>query len=67
MNPNQPTKKTSTSRASDPNDFRCFCGSLIARFCKKGLELKCKRCKRLHIIPFSDIIIDALPQPLTKT
>lgn len=34
-------------------ELRCLCGSLIARMLEEGLELKCKRCKRLHLLPFS--------------
>lgn len=44
-------------KESDAKDFRCVCGSLMARFSEKGLELKCKRCKRIHLIPFSDVVI----------
>jgi hypothetical protein len=60
------TEKSSVQKPSDHHDFRCFCGSLIARFCQQGLELKCKRCKRLHIVPVSEIQFDVLPQQLTK-
>lgn len=42
-------------RESEDKDHRCFCGSLIARICDAGLELKCRRCKRFHIIPLSRI------------
>ncbi|VAX27884.1 hypothetical protein MNBD_NITROSPIRAE01-1455 [hydrothermal vent metagenome] len=34
-------------------ELRCLCGSLIARIREAGLELKCKRCKRFHVIPLS--------------
>jgi len=34
-------------------ELRCLCGSLMARIREAGLELKCKRCKRFHVIPFS--------------
>ncbi len=27
----------------------------MAKVCQEGLELKCKRCKRIVIIPFSSI------------
>jgi len=37
----------------DQDELRCFCGSLIARICAAGVELKCRRCKRFHIIPIS--------------
>lgn len=36
-------------------DIRCHCGQLMARIVEAGLELKCKRCRRLVIIPFTDI------------
>lgn len=36
-------------------ETRCECGQLIAKVCGQGLELKCKRCKRIVIIPFSSI------------
>lgn len=37
-------------------DLRCDCGSLVARIIEAGVELKCRRCKRIKIIP--------LPHPL---
>ncbi len=37
----------------DQKELRCLCGSLIAKICEAGLELKCRRCKRFHIIPIS--------------
>jgi phage FluMu protein Com len=36
-------------------ETRCECGQLIAKVCDQGLELKCKRCKRIIVIPFSSI------------
>ena len=36
-------------------ETRCECGQLIAKVCGEGLELKCKRCKRIVVIPFSSI------------
>lgn len=36
-------------------DVRCHCGQLIARMVEAGLELKCKRCRRLFVISFSNI------------
>lgn len=32
-------------------DLRCLCGSLIAKVTKTGIELKCRRCKRVALIP----------------
>lgn len=34
-------------------DLRCLCGSLVAKVRKEGIELKCRRCKRVALIPFS--------------
>jgi phage FluMu protein Com len=31
---------------------RCACGSLLARLCADGVELKCRRCKRVVVIPW---------------
>jgi len=33
------------------HDLRCQCGSLMARVTKAGLELKCRRCKRVVLVP----------------
>ena len=32
-------------------EVRCGCGSLMARLTRGGLELKCRRCKRLVVVP----------------
>lgn len=41
--------------AGDPQpqasgDCRCLCGSLLARWLDTGLELKCRRCKRVPVL-----------------
>lgn len=36
------------------HDCRCPCGSLLARVVEGGVELKCRRCKRVLRIPVSD-------------
>jgi len=40
-----------------PHDWeeRCDCGKLLLKKTKKGFELKCSRCKRIHLIPFDQI------------
>jgi len=42
---------------SDPDsgrqDVRCCCGSLLAKLVDGGVELKCRRCKRIVTIPLS--------------
>ena len=36
-------------------EFRCECGNLIFKVTDEGIELKCKRCKRIKLIPFSKV------------
>ena len=40
---------------ADCGETRCECGQLIAKVRGQGLEVKCKRCKRIVVIPFSSI------------
>jgi hypothetical protein len=49
------TTKTPVSECSHGDETRCECGQLIAKVVGGGLELKCKRCKRIVMIPFSSI------------
>ncbi len=32
-------------------DERCECGNLVAKLTETTVEIKCRRCKRIHIIP----------------
>ncbi len=32
--------------------LRCGCGALLARWVAAGLELKCRRCKCMTLIPY---------------
>jgi phage FluMu protein Com len=41
-----------TCRPSD-RELRCACGSLMARVVGVGLELKCRRCKRIVVVPLA--------------
>ncbi len=36
-------------------DFRCQCGGLMAKIVPSGIEIKCRRCKRIHCIPFENV------------
>ncbi|WP_218055265.1 hypothetical protein [Candidatus Nitrospira nitrosa] len=47
--------KASLTEGPQTLETRCECGQLIAKVCGQGLELKCKRCKRIVVIPFSSI------------
>ncbi len=41
----------SNIRPSEPaTEVRCGCGSLMARVTARGLELKCRRCKRVVLL-----------------
>jgi hypothetical protein len=43
-------------QATESHEHRCLCGSLLARITPQGIELKCRKCKRLQMIPNSRII-----------
>ena len=43
------------SHSANCGETRCECGQLIAKVRGQGLELKCKRCKRIVVFPFSSI------------
>lgn len=47
--------RTPPHERSQKDETRCQCGQLIAKVKDAGLELKCKRCKRIVIIPFTAI------------
>ena len=49
------TPKIPAPDKSCGRETRCECGQLIAKVAEGGLELKCKRCKRIVLIPFSAI------------
>lgn len=49
--------------AVDASEARCHCGQLMAILRKDGVELKCKRCKRLTLIPFSSMSVEFEPVP----
>lgn len=34
-------------------DVRCACGSLLARLLPEGVELKCRRCRRVVVVPLT--------------
>ena len=45
----------SSQAVADVSETRCECGQLMAKVKGLALELKCKRCKRIVIIPFNAI------------
>ncbi len=46
---------SAASPSHKESECRCLCGALMARLTLEGIELKCKRCRRLLTIPFSRI------------
>jgi phage FluMu protein Com len=46
---------SSPRATSEASETRCECGQLMAKVRQQGLELKCKRCKRIILIPFTAI------------
>ena len=39
-----------------PDEIRCSCHQLMAKRCSDGIEIMCKRCGRLMIIGFDEIM-----------
>ncbi len=35
---------------------RCECGNLLCKISPETVEIKCRRCKRIHIIPIKNLI-----------
>jgi hypothetical protein len=48
MDPIKPDSETQ-------KDLRCECGCLVAKLVGSAIELKCRRCKRLALIPLTDL------------
>jgi hypothetical protein len=51
-------KKTTGERLkkeSESADYRCHCGSLMAKITPRGIEIKCRKCKRVQLIPNSQV------------
>ena len=51
-----PDASSPPEREAGPEEgaaHRCSCGSLLARLVAGGVELKCRRCKRIVLLPFS--------------
>jgi hypothetical protein len=51
-------RTSEVKRPIESSDFaphRCECGNLLAKIVARGIELKCRRCKRVVVIAFGDI------------
>jgi phage FluMu protein Com len=36
------------------DELRCECGCLLARLVADGIELKCRRCRRVFVVPLTE-------------
>lgn len=41
-------------KAASLLDERCLCGNLVAKVSLDGVEILCRRCKRIHLIPWPE-------------
>ncbi|HEX4340803.1 MAG TPA: hypothetical protein VH062_33070 [Polyangiaceae bacterium] len=48
------TTEASIDVSPHTGELHCACGALLARWVEAGLELKCRRCKRIVTIQFPD-------------
>lgn len=44
-----------------PTEVRCECGNLLARLTARGVEVKCRRCKRVVLLPLDAAARDRGP------
>jgi phage FluMu protein Com len=61
MNSRNPS---SIPSSCDSEDYRCLCGSLMAKITEFGVEIKCRKCKRIGLIPNSQISIEVGSEPM---
>jgi len=57
------TAKFDEQQIAAEREARCECGQLIAKLQQDGIELKCKRCKRIVMISFASIEGWTVPSP----
>ncbi len=57
------TAKSDEQQITAEREARCECGQLIAKLQQDGIELKCKRCKRIVTISFASIEGWTIPSP----
>jgi phage FluMu protein Com len=47
---------TSEGEGYELRDERCECGNLLCKISAETVEIKCRRCKRIHIIPIKKLV-----------
>lgn len=50
-----------STTAETRTDERCRCGNLLAGLSPDGVEILCRRCKRVHRIPWGAVQVKGLP------
>lgn len=55
-----PERKERISQQTN-TELRCHCGNMMGRTTPRGIEVKCRRCKRIHVIPLS--VLDQFHHP----
>lgn len=40
------------AEAGPAREERCPCGNLVAKVSAEGVEILCRRCRRIHVIPW---------------
>lgn len=58
MNHTSEAAPANPAACNELREFRCACNNLLGRLTDRGIEVKCRRCKRLHVIPAS--VLDSL-------
>ncbi|HEY8516761.1 MAG TPA: hypothetical protein VIS07_14730 [Candidatus Binatia bacterium] len=48
-----PSGGATSARRRAVRDARCACGNLLAKLTAGGVELKCRRCKRIVLVPWT--------------
>lgn len=54
------------SSHQNSDEVRCHCGSLMARVTDHGIELKCRRCKRVVLVATDRVNRDWVAVPLHR-
>ncbi|MEW5974573.1 MAG: hypothetical protein AB1898_02085 [Acidobacteriota bacterium] len=52
----QASRASSRNEPDRAEEFRCGCGSLLAKILPEGIEIKCRKCKRIELIPKARIV-----------
>ncbi len=47
--------RPATTAADPAAEERCLCGNLVAKITPAGVEILCRRCKRMHRLPWQHV------------